>query len=256
MSDAGGEKIGPAGLIAIDQHKETLFAILRDAYERGPKSEPFDENKTRFTLVGVAQAYFDVERMNRKAMLAADRRARLRELEKALRRARTLTDKAIQNDVGTDLRQAWWENKCESTGRPDLDRTGQEFLETDKEFEMIVATLSHFRKRCFARRRSCTDGARKAYYSTAGLYLGIGTYVSRCHRLETRRRRWAIRQICDGISDCARPLRHIWNTRASLMRSKMRGHSLRCRQAYGWLSPFDKEGRENPSPFSVIISLT
>ena len=35
-----------AGLVEFNHHKEALLNILRDAYDRGPKSEPFDENKS------------------------------------------------------------------------------------------------------------------------------------------------------------------------------------------------------------------
>jgi hypothetical protein len=46
-------------------------------------------------------------------MPIADRKARLRELVKALSNARTLTDKALQDDVGDDLFSAWWEGNKE-----------------------------------------------------------------------------------------------------------------------------------------------
>jgi hypothetical protein len=43
--------------LEFDHHKEALLTMLRDAYDRGPKSEPFDEPKSWIHLTGLARIY-------------------------------------------------------------------------------------------------------------------------------------------------------------------------------------------------------
>jgi hypothetical protein len=45
-------------LAAFEGHKKDLLTNLRDAYEGGPKSEPFDTDKSWHDLRDVAGAYF------------------------------------------------------------------------------------------------------------------------------------------------------------------------------------------------------
>ena len=54
---AGSEKVR-AGLACFDQHKEALLAILRKAYERDPKSKPFDAENAWWHLSFLAADYF------------------------------------------------------------------------------------------------------------------------------------------------------------------------------------------------------
>jgi hypothetical protein len=128
---AGSEKVR-AGLACFDQHKEALLAILRKAYERGPKTEPFDAENVWWHLSFLAADYFGrgtadgdalgVQRSGsigtekQEAISAADRKKRLLELGKALSRARALADKAMQDDFYIDLFSAWWE----TNGRHDI----------------------------------------------------------------------------------------------------------------------------------------
>ena len=98
-----------AGLVEFDHHRESLLTILRDAYDRGVKSEPFDEDKSWSHLTGVARVHYWQARVKQETMPVADREVRLRELAKALGKARGMADKAMQDDVGDDLLSAWWE---------------------------------------------------------------------------------------------------------------------------------------------------
>ena len=45
-------------LAAFECHKEALLTNLRDAYEGGPKCEPFDSDKSWHDLTDVAKMYF------------------------------------------------------------------------------------------------------------------------------------------------------------------------------------------------------
>ena len=47
-----------AGVLAFEAHKDNLLAVLLKEWERGPKSQPFDEEKTWHRLSRVAWQYF------------------------------------------------------------------------------------------------------------------------------------------------------------------------------------------------------
>lgn len=100
-------------LLEFDQHKEVLLNILRDAHNHGHKSEPFNENRWWHYLTSLAHTHYWQARVKQETMPAADREARLRELAKALGKARGITDKAMRDDVGGDLFSAWWEGTDE-----------------------------------------------------------------------------------------------------------------------------------------------
>ena len=102
-----------ARLLEFDQHKGLLLNILRDAHHRSHKSEPFNEDKWWHYLTSLAHTHYWQARVKQETMPAADREARLRELAKALGKARGITDKAMQDDVGDDLFSAWWEGTDE-----------------------------------------------------------------------------------------------------------------------------------------------
>jgi hypothetical protein len=160
MSDAGGKKIKlwdglevcetvPDGrtdavkavievdLAAFDRHQEALLTILRNDYERGPRAEPFDANRSWRGLISLAGTYLREGRAKNELMPAAAQVARLRELEKIFGKARVMADKAMQDDVGSALCTSWWEGTSECT-----EAGGQfvDLLDIDREFE--VATLA------------------------------------------------------------------------------------------------------------------
>jgi hypothetical protein len=100
-------------LTAFERHKEQLLDMLRNAHKRGPKSEPFDADRVWSRLTSLAESYFWEARTKQEVTRSAERVARLRELAKALGKARALIDKAMQDDVGVALRASWWEGTSE-----------------------------------------------------------------------------------------------------------------------------------------------
>ena len=104
-----------AGLLKFEEHKTALITILRVAHKHGPKSKPFDERKTWRSLTNCAQTYHWEAIVKQETMPVADRVTRLGTLAKALRKARELTDKAMQDDqICNDLFWAW----CEEAKEP------------------------------------------------------------------------------------------------------------------------------------------
>ena len=102
-----------ANLSKFERHRETILAILRNAHQGGPKSDPFDENTTWDRLTRLAHSFLLQERVKQETMAAADRKAQLSELATALKRSRTLVEE-MHDDVGDDLFSAW----CEGTDEP------------------------------------------------------------------------------------------------------------------------------------------
>jgi hypothetical protein len=128
-----------AGLAAFEQHKISLLERLQNVYQRGPKSEPFDAEKSWRGLTSLAGLYFWRARLKQETVPAAHRVERLRELAKALGRARRMVDKAMQDDVGNDLFSAW----CEANVRYDIDPTPPiTLVRIDHEFEKVIASLA------------------------------------------------------------------------------------------------------------------
>lgn len=114
--DTGTEAVKAAiepSLTAFKRQKEKLLDILRKAYRRGPKSEPFDADNAWSRLTSFAESYYWMERTKQDVTRGAERVARLRELAKALGNARAVIDKVMQDDVGDALRASWWEGTSE-----------------------------------------------------------------------------------------------------------------------------------------------
>ena len=123
---------------AFGRHKAALLNHLQQVYETGPKSKPFDAEKSWLRLDRIAWMYFWHEGEGQRTTPAADRVRRLRELAKALGRARRLVEKAIQDDVGNDLFSAWWDANV----RYDIDPTPPlTLVRIDDEFEKVIASL-------------------------------------------------------------------------------------------------------------------
>ena len=127
-------------LAEFDQHKETILELLRNVYERGPKSKPFDGDKAWRSLTGLARFYFGRGSEKQETMPAADLVARLRKLEKALGKARTLVNEAMQDEVSGALYSSWWEG----TGSEYAEAEGYfaDVLYIKREFERVVKDLA------------------------------------------------------------------------------------------------------------------
>jgi hypothetical protein len=144
-------------LAEFDKHKKTLLDMLRNEHKRGPKSEPFDGDKTWRSLTGLARFYLFRGRAKQETMPAADRIKRLRVVAKVLERAKDMTSEAMQS--GNDLYSAW----CEANAyfRHDTDDLKPPLTPVRiKEFDP-VRTKDEFDK-VFAGLASLETAARKA----------------------------------------------------------------------------------------------
>src|SRR6266581_3687536 len=99
--------LSAAELTAFAQHKNVLLDNLRAAHRRGPMCQPFDANRTWGALTRAARWYFRRPTIKRATVLPARRVERLRDLARALGRARNMAQKAMQDDVGIDLFRGW-----------------------------------------------------------------------------------------------------------------------------------------------------
>jgi hypothetical protein len=114
------------GLAEFGKRKKALLDMLRSEHERRPnskrrgsKSEPFDPDKARRRLTGLARSCFGRDVAKQAATPAADRIERLRDVAKTLGRARRLIHRTMQTDVGDDLFSAWWEVIGSEHSKPD-----------------------------------------------------------------------------------------------------------------------------------------
>jgi hypothetical protein len=96
-----------AELAAFERHKKALLDNLRNVHERGLNSESFDAEKVWCALTRLAKLYFCGETMKQETIPTGERVKRLRQLARALARARGLAEKALQDDVGGDLFRGW-----------------------------------------------------------------------------------------------------------------------------------------------------
>jgi hypothetical protein len=103
-----------AELVKFEHHKEALITVLRNAHAGSMNGEPFDEHRSWVRLTRLAYSFFLQERVKQETMPAADRKARLDELAKSLKRSRIIVEAAMQGDVGGALFSAW----CEGTDYP------------------------------------------------------------------------------------------------------------------------------------------
>lgn len=105
-------------LTAFAQHKDELIAMLREAYERGPKTKPFDQERAWRHLKGIAQIYHQHEADVTKTLLktpAANRIKLLRQFGDLLSKAHQKTDEMIPVFRGP-LFVEW----CVANGNPDF----------------------------------------------------------------------------------------------------------------------------------------
>jgi hypothetical protein len=124
-------------------HKEPLLAILRNAYDCGPKADPFDMEKSWLRLETSAHQYFLQEKAKQEAMSSAEREARLRAIAEALKQASSRIEAAKQDEVGDALFSAWCEKAdlpLASVARND-DRSFVMTAPADEAFKRAVAGL-------------------------------------------------------------------------------------------------------------------
>lgn len=97
-----------AKLVAFGRHhKSALLMSLRDQYEKGAKSEPFDAQKSWDDLTKYAYFYFSWQEIHQVGtMPAAMRTAELWELAKSLEQTRRLVERALHGELYGDLIKA------------------------------------------------------------------------------------------------------------------------------------------------------
>jgi hypothetical protein len=96
-----------AKLASFAQSKKVLLDSLRDMYERGPKNEPFDAEKSWNSLTHIARGYLWIVQARGNRIPFAVRVKRLQQLAQAIGRARELVDKAKRDTVRSDLFRGW-----------------------------------------------------------------------------------------------------------------------------------------------------
>ena len=94
-------------LARFDQHKKEILEKLEIGYGRGPRSEPFNPEKSWHDLLRFADFYFWGQILNQ-SMPSTERFNRLRQLGWALDRAHKLTYRAMHEDISNDLFRAWF----------------------------------------------------------------------------------------------------------------------------------------------------
>jgi hypothetical protein len=123
-----------AGLAAFGQHKEELLKMLSDECASGPGlARSFDPDNAWRSLTRVAETHLWRRMIKQGAMPDAARRARLREIVKALKNSRNLVDAAMQDEVGDDLFDAWWNGNNETLAAG--------FYSAEEMFEQVLANL-------------------------------------------------------------------------------------------------------------------
>jgi hypothetical protein len=124
-----------AHLTAFDRHRTELLDPLRELYERGPKTKPFDANNAWKSLRFSAYIYLrsQAEVSQQQAMTpAGDRHKLLCQLGNALRDARRKADEAMKTSH-------WFMEWAIANGNPDF--TDGRIERYQEEFETRVARL-------------------------------------------------------------------------------------------------------------------
>jgi hypothetical protein len=137
MIDAAGRKID---FSSFDKSEASVMAILRDAYERGPKSAPFDAGEHWFRVKALLVSYLVKRDIEEREVPAADRRDRFTRIAQASRQARDLVNKAMKYDVGNALFLAFMET-IEAT-KTDVIDEGSDPYYMRREFRKVMDSLA------------------------------------------------------------------------------------------------------------------
>ena len=124
-------------LASFAQSKNALLDSLRDIYERGPKTEPFDEVKSWSSLTQIAILYLRFVQMRRRRMPVAVCIKRLDQIANALGRARVLLNKANQDTVSGELFRGW----CAEANLSYATDSTADLSRADEEVASMPATL-------------------------------------------------------------------------------------------------------------------
>jgi hypothetical protein len=103
-------------------HRTGLLSHLHDAYDLGPKAEPFDEEKSWFRIETIAYQYFALQKLKQTVI---DREARYRAISNATQLARDTMEKARWGDHAGNELKAWLEGT-------------KEFAQATEQFEKLL----------------------------------------------------------------------------------------------------------------------
>jgi hypothetical protein len=148
VQGAAAKALVAADLAAFERHKKALLENLRKVCERGHKSKPFDADKSWDQITLLAKLFFLRAikiKQETVTILPARRIERLRDIAKALGRARSMVNKAQQDDVGHDLFDAWNDISAASGIGSNGGGRAVPFFLAD-EFEEVVAGLTTLEK--------------------------------------------------------------------------------------------------------------
>jgi hypothetical protein len=127
-------------LTKFREHKEVLLSHLENAYDRSPKAEPFDKDKSWSQIETLAYIQYYTHRIGQQAMGAGERRTRHREIADVLTRARSMIEDAMRSpDLADDLIGSWWH------GTTEYEEAGGRFVDLlyiEREFEKVTKGLA------------------------------------------------------------------------------------------------------------------
>jgi hypothetical protein len=127
-------------LTKFREHKEVLLSHLENAYDRSPKAEPFDKDKSWSQIETVAYIHYCERRIRQQAMGAGERRTRHREIADVLTRARSMIEDAMRSpDLADDLIWSWWQGTTEYA---EADGRFVDLLYIELEFEKVTKGLA------------------------------------------------------------------------------------------------------------------
>ena len=153
------------------QHKEVLLSHLENAYDRGPKAEPFDKDKSWSQIERLAYIQCYAQRINQQAMGAAERRTRYREIADVLTRARSMIEDAMRSpDLADDLIGSWWH------GTTEYAEAGGRFVDLlyiEREFEKVTKGLAALEEAA----ARASDGAQQGPGRPRGSSVLLPAYI-------------------------------------------------------------------------------
>jgi hypothetical protein len=118
-----------ADVDVFETHKEDVLAVLLDACDRGPKTDPIDKENAWHRLTRVAWQYFWRKRVDQKTRPAKDRSKRLSKIATVLTKAHRVFDDAKQDTLIDELYSAWCDLNIKAVpdGRLEIVRLRDEF---------------------------------------------------------------------------------------------------------------------------------
>jgi hypothetical protein len=122
-------------LAKFSEHKEVLLSCLRKAYDRGPKTKPFERDKLWVQIEGLAHLHYMLLQIEQETVSPAERKTRYSDIANALGRAHSLIEEAMRStDLEDDLINSWW-----------LGTT--EYAEANGRFVDVLYIVNEFKKK-------------------------------------------------------------------------------------------------------------